>query len=92
MKKPTKSDKSRLFSELTSKKKDEIFKNTVDLVSNTLYLSKEIKDEIRKHTDLDKLIHYRKIFNELSRGQRIFTHKGFTFTINVAEMYKKMIL
>lgn len=75
---------------MSAKKKDEVFQNTIDLVINTIGLSKGLRDEIRKQIDLDKIIHNRIVFNEMIKRQYVFTHNGLTFTTNVVEMKKKM--
>ena len=80
----------KLFSSLSAKKKDEVFQNTIDLVINTIGLLKGLRNEIRKQIDLDKMLHNRKIFDDMIKGQYVFTHNGLTFTTNVFEMKKKM--
>ena len=80
----------KLFSSLSAKKKDEVFQNTIDLVINTIGLSKGLRNEIRKQIDLDKMLHNRKIFDDMIKRQYVFTHNGLTFTTNVVEMKKTM--
>ena len=80
----------KLFSSLSAKKKDEVFQNTIDLVINTIGLLKGLRNEIRKQIDLDKMLHNRKIFDDMIKGQYVFTHNGLTFTTNVVEMKKTM--
>lgn len=80
----------KLFSSLSAKKKDEVFQNTIDLVVNTIGLSKGLRAEIRKQINLDKMLHNRKIFDEMIKKQYVFTHNGLTFTTNILEMKKKM--
>lgn len=78
------------FSSLSAKNKDEVFQNTIDLVIDTIGLSKGLRDEIRKQIDLDKMIHYRKVFDEMIKRQYVFTHNGLIFPTNIVEMNKKM--
>lgn len=80
----------KLFSSLSPKKKAEIFQNTVDFVIKTIGLQKGFRDEIRKQIDLDKMIYYKKVFDEMIKKQYVFTHNGLTFTTNILEMKKKM--
>jgi shikimate 5-dehydrogenase len=80
----------KLFSSLTAKQKDEVFQNTIDLVINTIGLSKGLRNEIRKQMDLDKMLHNRKVFADMVKKKYVFTHNGLTFTTNVVEMKKKM--
>ena len=64
----------KLFSSLSAKKKDEVFQNTVDLVVNTIGLSKGLRNEIRKQIDLDKMLHNRKslIFSHIITRKGLF--------------------
>lgn len=80
----------KLFSSLTAKKKDEVFQNTIDLVINTIGLSTGLRNEIRKQIHLDKMLHNRKVFDDMVKKKYIFTHNDLTFTTNVVEIKKKM--
>jgi len=82
----------KLFSSLSAKKKDEVFQNTIDLVINTIGLSKGLRDEIRKQIDLDKMLYYRKVFDEMVKRQYVFIHNGLTFTTNVVEIKKQLTM
>lgn len=79
-----------LFSSLSSKKKDEVFKNTIDLVLTTIGLSEGLRYEIRKQVDLEKMLHNRNVFDDMIKRQYVFTHNGLIFPTNVVEMKKKM--
>ena len=82
----------KLFSSLSPKKKDEVFQNTIDLVINTIGLSKGLRDEIRQQIDLDKMLYNRKVFDEMVKRQYVFTHNGLTFTTNIVEMKKQLTM
>lgn len=82
----------KLFSSLSAKKKDEVFQNTIDFVINTIGLSKGLRDEIRKQIDLDKMLYYRKVFDEMIKGRYVFTHNGLTFTTNIVEIKKQLTM
>ena len=80
----------KLFSSLSSKKKDEVFINSIDLLTNTIELSKGLRDEIRNQIELDIFISYRIIFDEMTKKQYVFTYKDLIFTTNISEIMKKM--
>ena len=77
---------------MSAKKKDEVFQNTIDLAINTIGLSKGLRDEIRKQIDLDKMLYYRKVFDEMVKRQYVFIHNGLTFTTNVVEIKKQLTM
>lgn len=80
----------KLFSSLSSKKKDEVFINSIDLLTNTIELSRGLRDEIRNQIELDIFISYRKIFDEMTKKQYVFIYKDLIFTTNISEIMKKM--
>ena len=80
----------KLFSSLSSKKKDEVFINSIDLLTNTIELSRGLRDEIRSQIELDVFISYRKIFDEMTKKQYVFIYKDLIFTTNIVEIMKKM--
>ena len=80
----------KLFSSLSSKKKDEVFVNSIDLLTGTIELSKGLRDEIRNQIKLDIFISYRKIFDEMTKKQYVFIYKDLIFTTNISEIMKKM--
>ena len=83
-------EKIKRYSSLSAKKKDEIFKNTIDLVINTIGLSKGLRDGIRRQIDFDTILHYRNVFDEMIKRQYIFEYKDFKFPLNIKDMKKKM--